>query len=178
MRGPAALVRAGMKRVPVVPRVGDEPRQPADYACGDDDGDAAQALASRGDEPAERGQRDDRDLRARPDAAAECEPEQHEVAARDALGQPKDEEQDCEAEDELRPVEAVRACRLPDEIRRPEPEEERRVDGAPRVEHAEADTPYEEAGDPPEHADDGADRPRVQAEHADERRGEELLLRP
>src|SRR5581483_3935482 len=125
----------------------------------------------------ERRQRDDRDLRARPETATEGEPERDEVEPGDPRVEAEDDEEDDEREDELGAVEAVRARRLPGEVRRPEPEEKRCEHRAPLVEDAKADAPDEHRRGRPEHDDDDADRPDPQPEAGDERRGEELLLR-
>jgi hypothetical protein len=174
---PRALVRARVERVPVVAQVAEQPRQAAHEARSEDVGQAPDDLAPRPDEPAERRQRDDRDLRARPEAAPEREPEQDEVAARHTLREAQHEEECCKTEEELAPVEAVRTRRLPDEVRRPDPEEEGGEHGALLVEHAQADPPDEQRGRGPQDDDDETDRPRVEPEGPDERRGEELLLR-
>ena len=177
VRRPGALVLPGVERVPVVAQVAEQPRQSADDRGGDDERHSAQHLAPAPDEPAERRQRDDRDLRARPEAAAEGEPEQHEIAARHALGEAQDEQQDREAEEELGSVEAVRAGRLPVEVRGPDPEQHRGQYGSLLVEHPQADPPDEDCRHGPEGDDDEPNRPGMEPEPGDERRREERLLR-
>ncbi len=142
---------AGMERVPVVAQVSEQPRQRADERRGQRRTSSRAATSRR---------RQTSQPSAGSATIATCgldqrpqprrEAEQHEVAARHALGEPQHEQQDREAEEELRSVEAVRAGRLPVEVRRPDPEERRREHRAPLVEHAQADAPDEDGRGRPE----------------------------
>src|SRR5438046_2191244 len=79
VRCPGALVAARMQRVPVMPQVPEEPRQRTDECRRDDERPTADDLAPAPEEPAERRERDDPHLRARPQATAEGQAEQHEI---------------------------------------------------------------------------------------------------
>src|SRR5260221_4387375 len=152
---PAPFVRARMKRIPVVVQVSQQPGQAADQGCSGDERPATDRLAPGPDKPAERWKRDDRNLRARPQPAAERESKHEVVALSRCLAEAEDREQDDEAEDELRAVEPVRAGGLPGEVRRPDPEEDRSENTSRVTQEASTDPQNEEGGEHPQRKRDG-----------------------
>ena len=111
-----------IERVPVVPRVRDEPRERSDHGSADHEPRGSEQLSPSPDEPGDCGESNDEHLRRRPPAEPEREAEQQQVAACRPLVEAKREQHDGQTEHERHAVEAVCPRRLPDDVRGPDPE--------------------------------------------------------
>src|SRR6266511_243791 len=119
----AAPPERRIERLPAVRDVPTEPRRGADeHAGGCEPGVAGDGRAPP-QEPRERRQGDEGDLRRGPPAETDGEPERGRVGGGVALAQAQRQEHDREAEHERGAVEAVSSRRLPDEVGGPDPEE-------------------------------------------------------
>ena|SRR6266540_5246609 len=174
----AAPPERRIERLPAVRDVPAEPRRGADeHAGGCEPGVAGDGRAPP-QEPRERRQGDEGDLRRGPPAETDGEPERGRVGGGVALAQAQRQEHDREAEHERGAVEAVSSRRLPDEVGGPDPEERGAQPRAFLADGSPADAPDEQRREREENDRYEPDRDRARARQREDGRRQQRLLRP
>ena len=158
-----------------MPHVRYEPGQRTEHRGRKRRPEADERVAPHDEQPEHRGRRDQRELGRLPPAEPEHEPERRGVQARRPVAQAQHEQEREQREHERRAVEAVRPHRLPDGVRRPDPEERRRHARGRLADGATSDAPDEQRRDRKEHGRDELERQRRRPEDGEQRRGEKDL---
>ena len=160
-----------------MPKIRDDPRKAADDHR---DITSPARVTIRGREITSHntaGARQDRNLRACPQAAPQGEAEQRQIAPRRLLPQAEREQQHRETQYETRAVEPMRASRFPDEVGRPDPEQQRGEASRRLSDETQSNSPDQDRRDAPERDWNDPDRERRCSEQPYERNAEEYLLR-
>ena len=150
----------------------------SDEGSADDQPRGPEQLSPSPDEPGDGGESDDEHLGRRPPAESERETEQQQLAPARPLLEAKRQEDDGQAEDERRAVEAMRPRRLPDDVRGPDPEGACAETGVWFADRSDSNPPRQQGADREQHqrhGPEGLDARSGQREHPG---CQELFVRP